>query len=202
MHPAASTDPALTGITVSSGTLTPAFAPATTSYTVSVSNATTQVTIAATKKRSMSEFTFTPATDADGNTPGHQVALSLGANTVTIVNTAHDGATTRTYTLVITRDPGTNYTITAPAVDHELDEDSDVLTARTLTVTVTGSRAPTAAGKVLCTIAPDTSVDPATSAARVGANAADFTAVTAEASFTTADTTATLRLYRGHGRRQ
>ena len=44
--------------------------------------------------------------DADPNTPGHQVALAPGENTINTIKvrvTAEDGATTRTYTLAVTR---------------------------------------------------------------------------------------------------
>ena len=46
--------------------------------------------------------------DADGNAAGHQVDLALGENTIKIKVTAEDGATTRTYTLVATREPNTD----------------------------------------------------------------------------------------------
>ena len=43
-------------------------------------------------------------TDADGVEEGLQVDLEVGANTIKVRVTAEDGSTTRTYTLVVTRD--------------------------------------------------------------------------------------------------
>ena len=41
--------------------------------------------------------------DADGNTPGDQVSLAEGVNTIKVKVTAADGSTTQTYTVTVTR---------------------------------------------------------------------------------------------------
>ena len=81
----------LTGLSLSSGSLSPAFDSSTTAYTASVDNSVTDVT-------------------ASGSTnPGANAvvtggsSLSVGANTVNITVTAADGTTTKTYTVTVNR---------------------------------------------------------------------------------------------------
>lgn len=87
----------LSALVPGAGTLAPAFASATTSYSVSVPFLTTSITL-----------TPTPA-DANatvrvnGTTPATLVALSVGANAFPVVVTAQDGTTTKTYTVTVTR---------------------------------------------------------------------------------------------------
>ncbi|MDL2274064.1 cadherin-like beta sandwich domain-containing protein, partial [Oscillospiraceae bacterium OttesenSCG-928-G22] len=94
--PAASTDATLSGLTISSGTLSPAFSADTTSYTATVPNSVSSVTIGATAKDSKASIS--------GDTGAK--SLSVGQNTFKIVVTAEDGTTTKTYTVVITRESG------------------------------------------------------------------------------------------------
>ena len=181
LQPALPTDSALSGLTAGTLTLNETFAAGATSYTADAASSVTQVTVAGTPRRSLSTVTYS-GTDADTNAPGHQLALSAGANTVTITVTAAAGSppATTAYTLVITREAGLLYSITGPAADTALDEDGN-LAARTLTINITGSRAPSAAGNVLCTITPNTANS------RTGTDASDFTAtpgLTATAAFT------------------
>ena len=63
-------------------------------------------------------------TDADTNTTGFQVDLSPGANTIKVKVTAEDGATTDTYTVVVTRATAT------PEVTIEADQTSVVFRDR------------------------------------------------------------------------
>lgn len=85
----------LASISLSSGTLSPAFNTGTLSYNVTVSNATTELTV-------------TPAANANGSTitvngtsPTTPVALTVGTNTITVVVT-NNGS--RTYTLTVKRE--------------------------------------------------------------------------------------------------
>ena len=95
-----STDATLSAITVSPGTLH-GFAADRTSYEVGVSSTVTRATVTATTTDDGAEVEITPA-DADGAT-GHQVDLSAGQNAVTILVTAEDDNTTKTYTVNINR---------------------------------------------------------------------------------------------------
>ena len=95
-----STDATLSAITVSPGTVH-GFAADRTSYEVGVASTVTQTTITPTTTDDGAEVEITPA-DADGAT-GHQVDLSAGQNTVTILVTAEDDTATETYTVNINR---------------------------------------------------------------------------------------------------
>ncbi len=94
----------LADLTISSGTLSPAFASGTTSYGASVSTTTTSITVTPTASSPTSTITVNGAAVADG-TPSGTIPLSLGPNTVTVVVTAQDGITKGTYTVTVTRLP-------------------------------------------------------------------------------------------------
>ena len=96
-----------TGNTVS---LSPGFAPGTTSYTASAGGTVAEITVSATLSNSSSTIAYLDGTgtaiaDADANTPGWQVPLSVGENTIELKVTATDGLE-QTYTLVVTRPCG------------------------------------------------------------------------------------------------
>ena len=99
--PTASSDASLSALSLSSGTLSPVFAAATTSYAASVANNVSSTTVTATKNHAAADVLITP-TDADTNRDGHQVNLNVGSNAITVKVTAEDGAT-RTYTVTVTR---------------------------------------------------------------------------------------------------
>ena len=80
--------------------LTPAFAADTTTYAASVANGVSTITVAATANAVHGTVEITPA-DADGSTAGHQVALDVGANTITA--TVTDRSATQDYTINVTR---------------------------------------------------------------------------------------------------
>ena len=106
-----STDATLSGLSLSAGTLMPAFASATTSYTASVENSVLQVTVTPTTTDANATVAYLDASDAalsDADAAaGHQAALAVGANTIKVEVTAEDGTTTRTYTIVVTREAAT-----------------------------------------------------------------------------------------------
>jgi hypothetical protein len=99
---AASSNADLSGLTPSSGSLSPSFAAGTTSYTASVSNATSSITITPTTADSTATVTVNGSTVTSGAASG-AIALTVGANTVTVIVTAEDGTTTKTYTVTVTR---------------------------------------------------------------------------------------------------
>ncbi len=77
-----------------------AFDAATADYTAAVAHDVTQTTVTATVNHAAASHTvqLDGTTDADGT-----VDLAAGANTITVTVTAEDGATTRTYTVTVTR---------------------------------------------------------------------------------------------------
>ena len=97
----------LNGLTLSTGTLKPVFDPATTSYTAFAANLTTSITITPTVSDPTATITVNGTAVASGS-PSGAIALNIGPNTVTIVTTASDGLTTKTYTVVITRQLSAN----------------------------------------------------------------------------------------------
>jgi len=95
----------LSGLTLSAGTLSPAFAPGTTAYTALVTGTTTSVTITPATDAATSTVTVNGAPVVSG-TASAAIPLSVGPNTITTMVTAQDGVTTKTYTVVVTRPSG------------------------------------------------------------------------------------------------
>jgi hypothetical protein len=103
---AASSDATLSAILLSSGTLSPSFASGTTSYTASVGNSTTSVTVTPTVNEPNATVKVNGITVTSGTASGG-ISLNVGANTITTMVTAQDG-TTNTYTTVVTRAASSN----------------------------------------------------------------------------------------------
>lgn len=97
-----STDATLSALTISSGTLSPTFASTTTSYTASVINTISSITVTPTRNEANATITVNGVAATSGSASG-AIALSVGSNTVTTIVTAQNGSTTKTYTLSVTR---------------------------------------------------------------------------------------------------
>ncbi|MFZ4797881.1 MAG: cadherin-like beta sandwich domain-containing protein [Bacteroidia bacterium] len=105
--PVASTNADLSAMTISSGTLTPAFSSATIAYTASVTNATTNISVTPTKADANASIQVrvnsgSYATVASGS-PSSALSLNVGANTLDVKVTAQDSTTIKTYTTTVTR---------------------------------------------------------------------------------------------------
>jgi hypothetical protein len=98
----------LAALTLSSGTLSPSFAPGTTSYNATVTNATTSITVTPTVTDSTATIKVNGTTVASG-VASPSIPLTAEANTITIVVTAQDGVTTTTYTITIDNTPYGNW---------------------------------------------------------------------------------------------
>jgi hypothetical protein len=107
----AAPDATLSALTLSVGTLSPTFNPATADYTATVGNLVEEITVGATPADPAATVTISGASQSGSTFP-----LSVGTNTITIVTTSHDGTITRTTTVVVTREA-----VGAPAVAFELD---------------------------------------------------------------------------------
>ena len=96
--PEPSSDAALSGLALSGVTLE--FDPATTTYTAEVSNDLAETTVTPTLNDAGATYAvrLDGAADDDGIVP-----LSVGENAISVVVTAEDGETTRTYTVTVTR---------------------------------------------------------------------------------------------------
>ncbi|WP_426330156.1 MBG domain-containing protein [Pedobacter sp. R-06] len=99
---AISTNANLSALVLSDGTLSPTFAPATLSYTASVANSVTSVTVTPIREDANATITVNGVTVVSGNESG-AIALAVGSNTLTTVVTAQDGTITKTYTTTLTR---------------------------------------------------------------------------------------------------
>lgn len=102
-----SKDASLASLTISPGTLKPAFSANVTEYTAAVSSDVSSITVSAPAKDSGAKVAVS------GNDE-----LQDGENTITCTVTAEDGETTKTYTIVVTRSDD------AAASDGETDADS------------------------------------------------------------------------------
>ena len=92
-------------ISLSKGTLSPAFTPAGLNYSVAETNSATSITLTPT----VADATASVTVNSSAVTSGQAVpiGLSVGLNTVTIIVTAQDRST-QTYTVGITRAPSSN----------------------------------------------------------------------------------------------
>ena len=101
---APSSDAALSGLSLGSLTLSPAFDPNTTSYTATTTNATNTVT--ATPANAGASVAITnKGTEGDPVeiSNGAAVTWKAGTNTLTVTVTAEDGTTTKEYTVTVTK---------------------------------------------------------------------------------------------------
>jgi len=114
------TDANLSALSLSKGTLSPAFGANTTGYTASVgfSNSTINVTPTASDNIGAT-IKINGATVASGS--AYSVPLNLGNNTITIEVTAEDGTTKKTYTVVVNRSSSPEYC--QPASDCSYGDD-------------------------------------------------------------------------------
>ncbi|MCL6577174.1 cadherin-like beta sandwich domain-containing protein, partial [Kyrpidia sp.] len=96
VYRAPSTNADLGSLTVSAGTLNPAFSATTTAYTVDVGNGANQVTLGV-AAAVPGTVTVNGQTVSGGSWTSP--TLQVGANVITIVVTAQDGTTTKTYTV-------------------------------------------------------------------------------------------------------
>lgn len=96
----------LSDLVLSTGSLDVAFDPATTSYTVSVPNGTSELTVTPTAMDDGALITVNGNAVASG-VPSEPIELSVGSNTITLVVSAPSGSPTRTYFLVVSRSSST-----------------------------------------------------------------------------------------------
>ena len=106
---ATASDATLSALSLGTGTLTPAFAPATLAYTASVPSTVSRVAVTATPYRAGAAVAFLDAlgaarTDADtSSTDTFEVDLAAGVNVIQVKVTSQDTTATRTYAVTVTR---------------------------------------------------------------------------------------------------
>jgi len=97
------TDANLSALSISTGTLTPSFSASQQSYTASVGNGTTSMTVTPTVAQSGATVRVNGTLTTSGSASA-PINLVVGLNDIAIVVTAPDGTTTKTYNLTVTRD--------------------------------------------------------------------------------------------------
>ena len=103
-----SNDPTLSALSIAPGTLSPAFASGTTSYTAIVGYAHEQITVFAAQNAGNSQISYIDGSDsdiadADDATDGHQVNLAIGDNIVNVKVTAADQMAMQVYNITVAR---------------------------------------------------------------------------------------------------
>ena len=119
--PALSDDATLSALSLSEGTLSPAFASGVTSYTATVANSIDETTVTATANDGAATVAYGGAAGTDG-----VAALDVGANAIMVTVTAEDGST-EGYTVTVTRE--------APGVSSDADLSDLSLSPGTLSPT-------------------------------------------------------------------
>ena len=136
-----STDATLSGLELDDGNgtavaLSPGFSSETTSYTASVANSVSRITLTETPSDANAWVDYldgddTALTDLDTGKPGHQVDLVAGENTIQVKVTTEDGTTTQTYTVTVTRGGQTNTPATGKPSITGTAQVGETLTAAT-----------------------------------------------------------------------
>ncbi|MCP4270880.1 MAG: hypothetical protein GY781_02785 [Gammaproteobacteria bacterium] len=95
-------DANLSGISLSTGALSPAFAASTLSYTSSVAYTTTSITVTPSLSDNNATVTVNNVAVTSGVASG-SIDLAEGDNTITLIVLAEDAVSTQTYTITVTR---------------------------------------------------------------------------------------------------
>ena len=139
-------DAALSGLALSGGALTPPFDPDHTTYTLSVSSGVGSLTVAASVAVDGPSVTVEAAGLAGGSVaiaPGKvspPIALSTGANLITVRTLSQDGSASRAYGITVTRGSGNPGPKICPTVDRGSATDG------VTTITVIQAPRPVASG--------------------------------------------------------
>ena len=105
---AASIDAGLSNLALSKGVVAPVFASGTYSYAAAVGYGTSAINITPTANDALGATIKVNGTDVKSGAAS-AVNLNLGANTITIVCTAEDKTTKKTYTIIVTRSATPDY---------------------------------------------------------------------------------------------
>ncbi len=104
---AASSNAGLGSLILSTGALTPGFTTATTSYTVNLPATSPSIILTPTTSDPTATLTVNGNVLASG-APSPAINLNTGVNIITVIVTAQDGVTSKTYTVKVTRGPSIN----------------------------------------------------------------------------------------------
>ena len=124
-----SSDATLSNLIISSGTLTPSFTASNISYTASINNSVSTVTVTPTVNQANATVKVN-GTAVNSGTASGNINMAVGANTITVAVTAQDTTTVKTYTIVVTR---------AAALSSDATLSNLVISSGTLTPSFTAS---------------------------------------------------------------
>lgn len=136
----------LSGLTLNSGSLNPAFAANTTAYTVSVASSVINISITPTAVNSNATISVNGIVLTSGQT-SQAISLNVGDNTITIVVTAQD-TSTKTYTITVTRASSNNASLSGlslnsgiltPAFTSDITQYTATVANSVYSLTVTAS---------------------------------------------------------------
>jgi uncharacterized membrane protein len=127
---AAGNNAELSALRLSTGVLAPTFTPATLSYTSTVPNGTTSITVTPTLSDVTSLVAVNGITVTSGS-PSGTISLTVGANTINIVATAIDGISTRAYQVIVTRASGASTNTNLTSITMSTGTLSPVFTSTT-----------------------------------------------------------------------
>ncbi|WP_240417189.1 cadherin-like beta sandwich domain-containing protein [Paenibacillus periandrae] len=113
---ALSTNANLSNLTLSQGSLSPPFAAGTISYTSAVANAVSSIEVTAILADSNATVKLNGSAAASGSAV--TIPLNIGSNTITILVTAQDGTTQKTYTVTVNRAASSNAELSNLIVDQ------------------------------------------------------------------------------------
>jgi len=105
-----SNDATLSGLSISSGTLTPSFGSTTYTYTDSVANSISSVTVTPTANQANATIKVNTILVNSGQASG-AISLSVGSNTITVQVIAQDGSTVETYSITVIRGGVTKFSV-------------------------------------------------------------------------------------------
>ena len=109
---ASSNNATLSALELSGVMLAPSFTAETLEYTASVGTADAETTVTVSATEAEAQVAITPA-DADDQTEGHQVVLTVGETVIEVEVTAADGEATSTYSVTVTRAGSSDVTLSA-----------------------------------------------------------------------------------------
>ena len=108
----ASNNANLSGLSINSGTLSPAFSSNTTAYTATVANQVTELEVTPSAADAGAVIRVN-GTTVNPQSPSQTIGLNVGENNIAIGVTAENGTTTKTYSIVVTREAVANPLLSA-----------------------------------------------------------------------------------------
>ena len=132
-------DATLSALSLSHGTLAPAFDPGTISYTANEFNGTQTITVTAVTADPNATILINGTIPATSGVATGPITLAVGSNTIDIAVTAQDGLTSKTYTVTVTRAPSSNDDLSGLTMDHGVLSPSFTKANTSYTASVTNS---------------------------------------------------------------